>query len=231
MPPEGHLEQLYHIFAHLKVNHNFEMVFDPSDPVIDESAFQRRDWSTTEFGKLGKEELSSRMPAPRGLGFILRAFVDAYHADNKVTRKSRTGFLVYLNSAPVYWMSKKQISIKTSSFGSEFCAMKHFCEYLRGLRYKLRIMGIPCTSPSYIYEDNQSVLANTNIPESTLRKKSQSIAYHFVREGSARDEWQTAYINTHHNPDDLLTNQLPSGEKRRSFVWMLLHHLFGGKDY
>ena len=64
MPCKGHLEQLYHIFAHLKVNHNSKMVFDPSDPVIDESAFQRGDWSTAEFGQLGKEELSGRMPAP-----------------------------------------------------------------------------------------------------------------------------------------------------------------------
>ena len=126
MPHKGHLEQLYHIFAHLKVNHNSEMVFDPSDLVIDESAFQRRDWSTTEFGQLGKEELSGRMPAPRRLGFILRDFVDANHAGDTVTRRSRTGLLVYLNSAPVYWMSKKQTSIETSSFGSEFCAMKHF---------------------------------------------------------------------------------------------------------
>ena len=126
MPHKGHLEQLYHIFAHLKVNHNSEMVFDPSDLVIDESAFQRRDWSTTEFGQLGKEELSGRMPAHRGHGFILRAFVDANHAGDTVTRRSRTGFLVYLNSAPVYWMSKKQTSLETSSFGSEFCAMKHF---------------------------------------------------------------------------------------------------------
>lgn len=92
-------------------------------------------------------------------------------------------------------------------------------------------MGIPCTSPSYIYKDNQSVLANTTIPESTLRNKSQSIVYHFVREGSDRDEWRTSYINTHHNPADLLTKQLPSVEKLRSFVWMLLHHLFGGKVY
>ena len=58
------------------------------------------------------------------------------------------------------------------------------------------------------------MLANTTIPDSTLKKKSQSIAYHFVREGVARDEWRTSYVNIHDNEADLLTKQLPHGEKR-----------------
>jgi hypothetical protein len=227
LPREGHFAQVLQIFAYLKKYHNTEMVFDPSDPVIDQTQFELRDWSSSEFGHVqGKEELPPKMPEPRGQGFVMRAKVDADHASDTVTRRSRTGFLVYLNSAPIYWWSKKQTSVESSSFGSEFIAMKQCCEYIRGLRYKLRMMGIPCEGPAYIYGDNQSVLANTTIPDSTLKKKSQSIAYHFVREGSARDEWRTTYVSTHENEADLLTKQLPSGEKRRSFVKNILHHIF-----
>ena len=89
------------------------------------------------------------------------------------------------------------------------------------------MMGIPVEGPTYIYGDNQSVLANTTIPDSTLKKKSLSIAYHFVHEGVARDEWRTSYVNTHDNKADLLTKQLPHGEKRKGFVCNLLHHSFG----
>ena len=156
----------------------------------------------------------------------MRAKVDADNASDTVTRRSRTGFLVFLNCALVYWWSKKQNSVESSSFGSEFIAMKQCCEYIRGLRYKLRMMGIPCEGPTYIYGDNQSVLANTTNPDSTLKKKSQSIAYHFVREGAARNEWRTTYVNTHDNEADLLTKQLPSGDKRKGFVRNLLHHIF-----
>ena len=74
------------------------------------------------------------------------------------------------------------------------------------------------------------MLCNTSIPDSTLNKKSQSIAYHFVREGAARDEWHTAYINNHDNAADLLTKVLPMGEKRRGFVRMLQHYIFGSVD-
>ena len=87
------------------------------------------------------------------------------------------------------------------------------------------MMGIPVDEPAFIFGDNQSVLDNTTIPESTLKKKTQSIAYHFVQEGSTRDEWRTAHINTHENVSDMLTKPLSSGEKLWKFVRMLLHHL------
>ena len=227
LPREGHLEQVFHIFAHLKKYHNAELVYDPSDPVIDETKFEAKDWASSEFGHLdGTEAVPSNMPEPRGFGFVIKAKVDADHASDTVTRRSRTGFLVWCNCALVYWWSKKQTAVETSSFGSEFIAMKQCCEYLRGLRYKLRMMGIPVNGPCYIHGDNQSVLANTTNPGSTLKKKSQSIAYHFVREGVAKDEWRTSYVNTHDNEADLLTKQLPFGEKRRGFVRNLLHHIY-----
>jgi hypothetical protein len=170
------------------------------------------------------------MPEPRGLGFTMHAFVDADHATDSMTRKSQTGFLVFLNSALIYWLSKKPTSVETSLFGSEFCAMKQCTKYVCGLRYKLRMMGIPCGEPTYVSGNNQSVLANTTVPESTLKKKLQSIAYHFVRKGCARDEWQTAYVNSHLNPSDLLTKPLPHGVKRQGFVRMLLHHIYPNKE-
>ena len=87
-------------------------------------------------------------------------------------------------------------------------------------------MGIPVNGPTYIEGDNKSVLANTTIPDSKLKKKNQSICYHMVREGSVRDEWRTGYVRSDMNEADLLTKQLPFGEKRKRFVRNLLHHIF-----
>jgi len=224
MPRQGHLEQLYHMFAYLKLKHNSSMVFDPTEPDIDESQFTREDWSATVYGECS-EELPSNMPEPRGIGFTMRAFVDSDHAGEITTRRSRTGYIIFLNSAPIYWFSKRQTSVETSSFGSEFIAMKQCCEYVRGLRYKLRMMGIPVDMPTYVFGDNQSVLANTTKPHSTLKKKSSSIAYHFVREGTAKDEWRTTYLNTNYNPADMMTKSLPGGEKRSRFISYVLHYL------
>jgi hypothetical protein len=102
LPREGHLEQVFHIFEHLKKYHNTEDVYDPSDPVIDETQFDAKDWASSEFGHLdGVEELPPNMPEPRGQGFVIRAKVDADHACDSVTRRSRAGFLVWINSCLV----------------------------------------------------------------------------------------------------------------------------------
>ena len=86
-------------------------------------------------------------------------------------------------------------------------------------------MGIPVDECAYIYGDNKSVLVNSGTPHSQLKKKSNSVAYHHCREGSALDEWRTTYINTHENIADLMTKNLPSGAKRTKFCQMLLHFL------
>ena len=113
MPRKGHLDQVLHIFAYLRKYHNTELVYDPSDPVVEQDVFEQIDWTSSEFGAVqGKEEVPSNMPEPRGLGFIMHAKVDADHASDTMTRHSRTGFLVYLNCAPIYWWSKKQNSME-----------------------------------------------------------------------------------------------------------------------
>ena len=114
------------------------MVFDPSDPVVDERNFEEKYWTASKFGSCTEEELPTNMKTPRGFGFVMRAYVDADHAGDSITRRDQTGFLVYLNMAPIYWMPKKQTSVETSSFGSEFIEMKQCTEYVCGLRYKLQ---------------------------------------------------------------------------------------------
>ena len=93
--------------------------------------------------------------------------------------------------------------------------MKQSVEYVLGLQYKLQMIGIPCEDPTFFYGDNKSVLANTYMRGSTINKKMNSLSYHFIREGCARDEWRTAYVNTNFNLSDILTKCLPSGEKRQ----------------
>ena len=68
--------------------------------------------------------MPKNMPQCQGQGMIRRAYVDSDHAGDSLTQRSRTEFLVFLNCALVFWMSKKEKLIETSSFGSEFTVMK-----------------------------------------------------------------------------------------------------------
>ena len=71
-----------------------------------------------------EEVVPSNAPEPRGKKVHLRMYVDSDHAGKKRTRRSCTGFFVFINGALIQWMSKKQAMIKTSVFGAEFVAMK-----------------------------------------------------------------------------------------------------------
>ena len=73
------------------------------------------------------------LPKPFEKELVIRMMVDSDHAGDHVTRQRRFEFLVYLNSALIYWSLKKQTTIDTSSFGSEFMALKTGTEYLRRL--------------------------------------------------------------------------------------------------
>jgi hypothetical protein len=226
LPRMGHLKEVFHIFAYLKKHHIMEMVFDPMPVDFDRDPFEKKDWSLSPYGnEVMTEALPGGMPLQLGPSMTMRVYVDSDHAGNLLTRWSRTGFVVFLNNSPIYWSSKKQTSCDTSTFGSKNVAMKQATEYIRGLRFKLHMMGITVDEPAYEFGDNQLVLANTSAPASTMKKKSNAIAYHFACEGCAKDEWRTAYVNTHENVADLLTKPLPSGEKRWKFVQMLLHHI------
>ena len=109
-------------------------------------------------------------------------FVDSDHAGDRVSCMSRNGFLIHVNTALVQWFPKKQSTEETSVFSAEFVAMEHDIDALRGLRYKLRMMGIPISGSSYIYGDNMSIVQNTYKPESVMKKKSNSVCYHAVHE-------------------------------------------------
>jgi len=115
-------------------------------------------------------------------------------------------------------MSNKQSKIETSVFGAEFVAIKVGIETLQGLNYKLHMMGIAISGPSYIYGDNMSVISNMQRPESTLKKKNNAICYHAVWESVAMGESLTGHIKTVENPADLATKVMASGQKKRCLV-------------
>ena len=148
--------------------------------------------------------------------------VDSYHAMDETTRRSRTGYFIYVNSAPVKWHSKKQATIETSVFGAEFVAMNQGMEAVRGLRYNLSIMGVRISGPTYIHGDNMSVIHNKQRPESTLRKKSNLICYHAVHESVPMGESLTWHIPTAENCADLATKIIPEKQKRDHLVGKLL---------
>ena len=193
------------------------MVFDPSN--MDHDTIVEPDWS--DFYKPEPEACPEDMPKPRGKAVQMTCFVDSDHAGDLVTRRSRTGVLVFIGKAPIVFYSKKQGSIETSSFGSELSAMKTAVEIIEGLRYKLRMMGVPLDGPAYVKADNMSVIYNCSNPASMLKKKSNSIAYHYVRERCAAGMCNVSYVPTKDNLADMFTKSQP-GDVRKVLAEQVL---------
>ena len=184
------------------------------------SQFKECNWKG--FHGEAKEAIPSNAPPTRGKEVDTRLFVDSDHAGDKVTRRSRTGFFIFPNVAPVAWDSKKQNAIETSVFGAEFVAMKVGMETMCGLRCKLRMMGVPLTGPSHFCGDDTSVVHNTQRPESMLKKKSNSICHHAVREAVSMGECVTGHVRSEANPADICAKVAPGGAKRDTLLSVVL---------
>ena len=129
-------------------------------------SFHKADW-TDVYGNVS-EAVPNNAPEPRGKEIKLHMFVDSDHANDKIQRRSRTGFCIFINMACVMWHTKCQATVESAVFGAEFIVMKQAMEASRGLRYKLCMMGIPIIGQTYTYGDNMSMIHNTQHPESTL---------------------------------------------------------------
>ena len=159
----------------------FEDCFDPTTvELANPNVIKKVDWSDIYDVEDVKKELPPRMPKPRGRSVKMSVFVDADHAGNKVTRRSHTGDLIFLQNALTVWYSKRQNTVESSTFGSEFVAMRIAKDMAIALRYKLRMFGIPIDGPADVFCDNQGVVKNTSLPESVLSKKHNAINYHAV---------------------------------------------------
>jgi hypothetical protein len=99
MPREGHLDAVYHLFSYLSLHHNARVVFDPTYPDVDIHAFIKTDLKPM-YGDV-KEAVQPNAPATRGKAIDLNLFVASDHAGEHFTRRSRTGFVIYLNMAPI----------------------------------------------------------------------------------------------------------------------------------
>jgi hypothetical protein len=175
---EGHLQQVFHVFAYLKQYETSTMVFDDTEPEYDERRFKHCDWS--EYYPDAREILPVGMPPQRGRPVVMSCFVDADHAGCRVTRRSHTGIVIYLNRAPILWFSKRQNTVESATFGSEFVAMRIAVEMIEGL-----MMGVEIEGPCNVFCDNNAVVLNSTVPESMLKKKHAAVNYHRVREAIA----------------------------------------------
>ena len=106
---------------------------------------------------------------------------------------------------PVDWYSKKQATVETATYGSEFVAAKTATEQIMDIRLTIRYLGAPITSKSFLFGYNISVVTSATLPHSTLTKRHNILAFHRVREAIAAKLMAFSWIQSAYNLSDMLS--------------------------
>jgi hypothetical protein len=104
-----------------------------------------------------KELIPKDVPEPLGKYVTLSHYVDANIMHDITSGKSVTGILHLVNKTPIDWYSKKQATVETATYGSEFVAAQICVEQIIGLHTTLQYLGVPIRDKSYMLGDNKSV--------------------------------------------------------------------------
>ena len=154
------------------------------------------------------EEIDVDLPDGLIDELAITAFVDSDHAHDKIIRRSMTGLIILVGRTPVFYQSKRQSAVETSTYSAEFMAMRTAVEELIAIRYMLRCLGVKVSNASYLFGDNLGVIQNATIKDSLLKKKHVAISYHRVREAVAARIALPLKIHTKDNYSDHLTKSL-----------------------
>jgi hypothetical protein len=93
-----------------------------------------------------------------------------------VTGRSVTAILHFLNQTPMDWYSKKQATVETATFGSEFIAARTTIDQIVDLRTTLRYLGVPIREKSYVFGDNKTVMDASSAPHAKLHKRHNALS-------------------------------------------------------
>jgi hypothetical protein len=142
--------------------------------------------------------------------FNLVAYSDADWAGCPDTRKSTSGFCVFLGNNLISWSSRRQHTVSRSSAEAEYRAVANCIAESCWLRQLLHELHHPPTSATIVYCDNVSAMYLSSNPVQHQRTKHVEIDLHFVRDRVALGEARVLHVPTSSQFADIFTKGLPT---------------------
>jgi hypothetical protein len=177
------------------------------------------DWCHSVYGKV-EELLPKDAPKPLGKTVTTITYTDVNLYHDMLTGRSVTGILHLCDQTLIDWYSKRQATVATATFGSEFTAARIAVDQIINLRTTLRYLGVPVHHKCYMFGDNQAVVMNSSIPHSSLNKRHNALSYHQVREMIAAKILGYNWIDGKLNPTDIVSKHWAYPQ-----IWHLLKPL------
>ena len=203
-PRQGHLARLKRIYGYLRKFKHGTIRYRTGIPDYSHLVEVEYDWMYSVYGNV-KEQIPHDIPEALGNEVLTTTYVDANLYHDMITGRSVTGVLHLLNGTPIDWFSKRQDTVETATYGSEFVAARIATEQIIDLRTTLRYLGVPIQGKAYMFGDNQSVITSSTIPHSRLSKRHNALSYHRVREAIVAGILKFFHIDGKDNPADVLS--------------------------
>ena len=164
---------------------------------------QIHDWSQSIYGNV-KEIMVDNYPKALGNFVTITHYFDANLYHDKITGRSVTGILTLTNKTPMEWYSKKQATVETATYGSEFIAARICVDQAIDFRITLRYLGVPVRE-TIVFGENKSVCDSSSIPHAKLHKRHNALSFHRVREAVAAGIIKLYHSPGEFNPADILS--------------------------
>jgi hypothetical protein len=204
MPCHGHLDHAKHIYGYLYKMKDAIIRVCTGEPDYSDLPKQDYDWAQSVYGDVS-EIIPDDAPTPLGNYVTLTHYYDANLFHDMLTGRSVTGILHLFNKTPIEWYSKKQATVETATYGSEFIAARTCVDQIIDLRTSLCYLGVPIRNKSYVFGDNQTVVNSSVIPHAKLHKRHNALSFHRVREAVAAGIVDIYHLAGNLNPADILS--------------------------
>ena len=137
-------------------------------------------------------------------------YLDSDWANCKETRKSISGFVMFLCGVPIMWRSKQQKSVSLSSTEAEWYALSEAVKEILFVAMVLLDMGISVKTPIVVRVDNMGAVFMTENASSSSRTRHVDTRWHFVRELSEDKFISVIFVPTAENWADGFTKNIAS---------------------
>jgi hypothetical protein len=161
-------------------------------------------WTHTVYGKV-EELLLVDAPEPLGNYVTLTHYVNANLMHDVATGRSVTGIVHLVNKTPIEWYSKKQATVETATYVSEFVAARICVKQIIDLCNTLRYLGVPIREKSYMFGENKSVVDSSMQLDAKLHKRHTMLSFHCVREAIEASILSFYFLSSDNNPADILS--------------------------
>ena len=203
-PRKGHLDRAKRIVGYLVFLPDGAIRFRTGEPDFSSLKDQEYDWTRSVYSG-ACEQIPHDIPKPLGKHVQTTHYVDANLHHDFASGKAVTAALHFLNQTPIDAYTKRQSTVETATYGSEFVAARTAVDQIIDICTTLRYLGVPIRDKSYMFGDNNSVVTSSTNPNSTISKRHHLASYHRVREAIAAKYISFHWKNGKSNPADILS--------------------------